>query len=98
MGRGCNGSLVSWKVLVDNLLTHDHIIFKEGGGGGGGAEYMRMCSYTSALYLPSGCMHSFGQRSFSYAAPSSGTVSFAKLGHQTHSHLSNHLQNIATSS
>ena len=51
---------------------------------------------SSSLCLPSVCTQLFGQRSFSYTSLS-GPVSLAKLGHQTCSHLSNHLSNLTSS-
>ena len=51
---------------------------------------------SSSLCLPSVCTQLFGQRSFSYTSLS-GPVSLAKLGHQTCSHLSNHLWNLTSS-
>ena len=59
-------------------------------------------SYTLLWYFhslfPTFCMHSPGQRSFSYMLHClSGTVSLAKLDHQTHSCLLNHLWNLTSS-
>ena len=47
---------------------------------------------TRPLFLSSlELLHSLGQRSASYAAPSAGAVSFAKLDRDTDSRLLNHL-------
>ena len=48
-------------------------------------------SDSSILCLPAVCTHSFGQRSFSYSAPSVWSSLPCKLDHQTHSHLLNYL-------
>ena len=55
-------------------------------------------SDTSGLCLPCVRKHSLGQRYFTVPHRPSGTVSLAKLGHQTHSRLSNHLGNLTSSS